>query len=355
MRVGALATFSSCASASPAAEEPASRSVAGGGGGCGVDDRGGARQDAAVAAERLDHEPAPGLPAQHDRAREGARVRARDRLAVELQAHGADRGALDLVLRAQRVRRLRHRDDAGLRGLVERVFRRAHGGLHGRQRLDRARAAGLRCSQRVLEQQRAQHHRGQPRVGGRHQGRHAGHVRRRHRRARAGLVAAVAGGRDDPFAGRRDRHRERAVIGELRQRQPFGGCCRPDADQVRCRDRDREQRPLVDVGAGVAGRADDQHARGLRELDRDPHAPVVGRRLEAEVDDPRAVGGRVADALRHRLRGTDPAPVEDLDHHQLRPVGDADHATAVRGGGDRARHVGPVARVVAQVGAVAAV
>ena len=61
-------------------------------------------------------------------------------------------------------------------------------------------------------------------------------VRRRHRGARARLVAAVLGGRDDALAGRGDRHGERAEVGELRERHAVvGGRGGGDADEVGAR------------------------------------------------------------------------------------------------------------------------
>ena len=110
--------------------------------------------------------------------------------------------------------------------------------------------------------------------------------------------------------------------------RPVGGFGRRHADHVRRR-RARPGRPARRslLQPAVARRADDQHVGGRRGLDRVDQARAGrGRAAEAEVDDPRAVGGGIADALGDRARRARAAGVEHLDGHDPRPERDADDA-----------------------------
>ena len=275
----------------------------------------------------------------------------RDRPAVEADADGVDVGAAG-QLDANDVPAPPGGEDADRRLLAQRRVRHGMvelGRLDRAERVDVARLARRRWADGVLEQQRAQLLRREPRRDRGHQRRDAGDVRRRHRRARAGLVTAVVGGRDDALARCGDRHAQRAEVRELRNRLPVvGGRRGGDADEVVRRDRDRVQRAAIDVRAGVAGGADDQDVGCRRVLDRGPDLGVVGFGLEAEVDDPRAVGRGVADAVGEHLRRSGPARVEDPDHHQLGLVGDPDDALAVLRRRDRSRDVGAVPLAVVE-------
>ena len=76
---------------------------------------------------------------------------------------------------------------------------------------------------------------------------------------------------------------------------------------------------------------------------------VAGRAAEAEVDDPGAVRGRVADAVGDRAHVPGAVGVEHLDGHDPRLRRDADDAAPVLRGRDRAGDVRAVPGAVAEV------
>ena len=182
-------------------------------------------------------------------------------------------------------------------------------------------------------------------MGGSDERRQGGDVGRGHARPVERGVA-VRNGRHDIDAGRRDVD---VGVGVAEIGMGVGVVGGPDTDHVDERTRIRNRRVST-----VARRSDDGDPGSPGRVDRRlGPGRVVGFQVaaEAHVDHVRAMDAGVVDSIEDRAQAAAAEFVEDLDRHDRdagRHAGNPDRV--VRLGGDRPRHVRPVAVVINGIG-----